>query len=84
MDRDEIIVAHMVGGVDAFIKVCQGWPVSNNALKLKSLKSSDQQSKGISLSFLCKVEVSFSNFFFLFLIVTDFLFLLPKDFNYVT
>ncbi|XP_034686208.1 uncharacterized protein LOC117914829 isoform X3 [Vitis riparia] len=56
LDRDEIIVAHMVGGVDAFIKVCQGWPVSNNALKLKSLKSSDQQSKGISLSFLCKVE----------------------------
>lgn len=56
LDRDEIIVAHMVGGVDAYIKVCQGWPVSNNALKLKSLKSSDQQSKGISLSFLCKVE----------------------------
>ncbi|KAI8566784.1 hypothetical protein RHMOL_Rhmol02G0068800 [Rhododendron molle] len=56
MDRDEIIVAHMVGGVDAFIKMSQGWPVSNNALKLISLKSSSQHSKEISLSFLCKVE----------------------------
>ncbi|KAI8566772.1 hypothetical protein RHMOL_Rhmol02G0067900 [Rhododendron molle] len=56
MDRDEIIVAHMVGGVDAFIKMSQGWPVSNNALKLISLKSSSQYSKEISLSFLCKVE----------------------------
>ncbi|XP_058203941.1 uncharacterized protein LOC131318153 isoform X2 [Rhododendron vialii] len=54
--RDEIIVAHMVGGVDAFIKMSQGWPVSNNALKLISLKSSSQYSKEISLSFLCKVE----------------------------
>ncbi|XP_058203899.1 uncharacterized protein LOC131318103 isoform X2 [Rhododendron vialii] len=56
IDRDEIIVAHMVGGVDAFIKMSQGWPVSNNALKLISLKSSSQYSKEISLSFLCKVE----------------------------
>jgi len=51
-----MIVAHMVGGVDAFIKMSQGWPVSNNALKLISLKSSSQHSKEISLSFLCKVE----------------------------
>ncbi|KAH7857676.1 hypothetical protein Vadar_015250 [Vaccinium darrowii] len=56
IDRDEMIVAHMVGGVDAFIKMSQGWPVSNNALKLISLKSSSQHSKEISLSFLCKVE----------------------------
>ncbi|KAF7116194.1 hypothetical protein RHSIM_RhsimUnG0035600 [Rhododendron simsii] len=56
IDRDEIIVAHMVGGVDAFIKMSQGWPVSNNPLKLISLKSSSQYSKEISLSFLCKVE----------------------------
>ncbi|KAK9288268.1 hypothetical protein L1049_016718 [Liquidambar formosana] len=56
LDRDEMIVAHMVGGVDAFIKVPQGWPVLKSALKLISLKSSDHHSKGISLSFLCKVE----------------------------
>ncbi|GJX55340.1 hypothetical protein Tco_0285237, partial [Tanacetum coccineum] len=26
-DKDEMIVAHMVDGVDAFIKVSQGWPI---------------------------------------------------------
>ncbi|XP_059651305.1 uncharacterized protein LOC132298936 isoform X2 [Cornus florida] len=56
LDRDEIIVAHMVGGLDAFIKVSHGWPLSNHGLKLKSLKSSSQYSKEVSLSFLCKVE----------------------------
>ena len=55
---DEIIVAHMVGGVDTFVKMSHGWPVSNHALKLISLKSSDYSPKEISLSFLCKVEVS--------------------------
>nr|GEZ21404.1 ribonuclease H-like domain-containing protein [Tanacetum cinerariifolium] len=38
-DRDEMIVAHMVDGVDAFIKVPQGWPIANSALKLSSLKA---------------------------------------------
>ncbi|KAL6970980.1 hypothetical protein U1Q18_030659 [Sarracenia purpurea var. burkii] len=56
LDRDETIIAHMVGGVDAFIKIPQGWPVSNFVLKLISLKSSSHYSKEISLSFLCKVE----------------------------
>ncbi|KAA8527909.1 hypothetical protein F0562_035222 [Nyssa sinensis] len=56
LDRDEIIIAHMLGGVDAFMKVSQGWPLSNSALRLKSLKSSSHYSKEISLSFLCKVE----------------------------
>ncbi|XP_021658921.2 uncharacterized protein LOC110648868 isoform X2 [Hevea brasiliensis] len=56
LDRDEIVVAHLVGGVDAFIKLCQGWPISRSPLKLLSLKSSDLHSKEISLSFLCKVE----------------------------
>lgn len=56
LERDEIIVAHMVGGVDAFIKVSQGWPVYSSPLRLISLKNSSQLSKEISLSFLCKVE----------------------------
>ncbi|KAL7177189.1 hypothetical protein ACSBR2_030513 [Camellia fascicularis] len=56
LDRVEIIVAHMVGGVDASLKMSQGWPVSNHALKLISLKRSSQYSKEISPSFLCKVE----------------------------
>ncbi|CAK9177549.1 unnamed protein product [Ilex paraguariensis] len=55
LDRDEIIVAHMAGGVEAFIKLSQGWPLSDSALKLMSLKNSSH-SKEISLSFLCKVE----------------------------
>ncbi|KAH9649797.1 reverse transcriptase domain-containing protein [Citrus sinensis] len=55
-EGDEMIVAHLVGGVDAFIKPSQGWPLSNSPLKLISLKSSDHHSKGISLSFFCKVE----------------------------
>ncbi|GJV75864.1 signal peptide peptidase-like protein 4 [Tanacetum coccineum] len=33
-DRDEMIVAHMVDGVDAFIKIPQGWPIANFALKV--------------------------------------------------
>ncbi|KAK9183489.1 hypothetical protein WN944_026641 [Citrus x changshan-huyou] len=55
-ERDEMIVAHLVGGVDAFIKPSQGWPLSNSPLKVISLKNSDHHSKGISLSFFCKVE----------------------------
>lgn len=53
-------MAHMVGGIDAFIKVSQGWPVYSSPLRLISLKSSSQFSKEISLSFLCKVEVSYA------------------------
>ncbi|KAF3456620.1 hypothetical protein FNV43_RR01274 [Rhamnella rubrinervis] len=56
LDKDEMIVAHMAEGVDAFIKVSQGWPVSSHPLNLISLKSSDQHSKGISSSFLSKVK----------------------------
>ncbi|GKA80821.1 hypothetical protein Tco_0787513 [Tanacetum coccineum] len=44
-DRDEMIVAHMVDGIDAFIKIPQGWPIANSALKLLSLKGSSQSSK---------------------------------------
>ncbi|KAL8106157.1 uncharacterized protein LOC141680990 isoform X2 [Apium graveolens] len=56
IDRDDSIVAHMVGGVDAFIKVHQSWPLHDSPLKLISLKNSSPHSKEISLSFLCKVE----------------------------
>ncbi|GMY32044.1 e3 ubiquitin-protein ligase rnf14 [Fagus crenata] len=55
LDREETIVAHIFGAVDAFIKIPQGWPVLSSPLKLISLKSSDH-SKEISLTFLCKVE----------------------------
>ncbi|KAB1213616.1 hypothetical protein CJ030_MR5G020315, partial [Morella rubra] len=55
LDKDEIIVAHMVGGVDALIKISQGWPRLNSPLKLISLKSSEH-SKEISLRLLSKVE----------------------------
>ncbi|GLU08664.1 hypothetical protein SLE2022_255640 [Rubroshorea leprosula] len=57
IDRDEIIVAHLIGGVDAFIKVFQGWPLSDSPLKLISVKSSDPRSRGTSLSLPCKVEL---------------------------
>lgn len=63
MDKEELIIAHMDGGVDVFIKPSQGWPLSLSALKLVSLRSSDQNARGISLSLLSKVEAS--NSFFL-------------------
>ncbi|XP_051152165.1 uncharacterized protein LOC127266089 [Andrographis paniculata] len=54
LNRDDMIVAHMVGGIDAFIKLPEGWPLSNMALKLTSLKSTSH-SQEISLSFIGKV-----------------------------
>ncbi|KAI3716431.1 hypothetical protein L1987_67304 [Smallanthus sonchifolius] len=56
VDRDEMIVAHMVDEVDAFIKVSQGWPMATSPLKLISLKGSSQTSTEVTFSFLCKVE----------------------------
>lgn len=58
VDRDETIIVHRVGGLDALIKVPHGWPVLNVALKLKSLQSSDHHARTISSSYLRKVEVS--------------------------
>lgn len=55
VDREETIVAHMVGGIDAFIKLPQGWPLTSSGLTLMSLKSSSQYSQEISLTLLCKV-----------------------------
>ena len=57
LDRDETIVAHLVRGIDVFIKVSQRWPLSKSPLKLLSVKSSNHHSRGISLSLLCRVEV---------------------------
>ncbi|KAL9252632.1 hypothetical protein AKJ16_DCAP07064 [Drosera capensis] len=55
LDTDELIIAHILGGIDAFIKPTEGWPLSDSPLKLVTLKSSDP-SKEISLALLCKVE----------------------------
>ncbi|CAN7127056.1 unnamed protein product [Brassica rapa subsp. narinosa] len=55
-DKDETIVAHIAGGIDAFLKVSDGWPLLNSPLKLASLKNSENHSNGISLSLICKVE----------------------------
>ncbi|KAJ7955385.1 RNA-directed DNA polymerase (reverse transcriptase)-related family protein [Quillaja saponaria] len=57
LDKDETVVAHMAGGIDAFIKVSPSWPILSSPLKLISLKSSDY-SKGISSNFIGKVEVA--------------------------
>lgn len=50
----------MVGGIDALIKVAQGWPISDAPLSLIKLKSPSNSMKEISLNFLCKVVVSCS------------------------
>ncbi|KAJ8530759.1 hypothetical protein K7X08_023640 [Anisodus acutangulus] len=55
VDREEAIIAHMVGGIDAFIKLPQGWPLTSSGLTLMSLKGSSHSSKEISLTLLCKV-----------------------------
>lgn len=55
VEREETIVAHMVGGIDAFVKLPQGWPLTCSGLTLMSLKSSSQYSQQISLTLLCKV-----------------------------
>ncbi|PIN25790.1 hypothetical protein CDL12_01472 [Handroanthus impetiginosus] len=55
LDREDMLLAHVIGGVDAFIKLPQGWPLSDLPLELISLKSTSQYSKEISLSFLCKI-----------------------------
>ncbi|XP_060180611.1 uncharacterized protein LOC132610324 isoform X2 [Lycium barbarum] len=54
VDREETIIAHMVGGIDAFVKLPQGWPLTSSGLTLMSLKGSSHSSKEISLTLLCK------------------------------
>ncbi|KAK7251430.1 hypothetical protein RIF29_34623 [Crotalaria pallida] len=55
LDKDETIVAHMAGGIDAYIKLPNGWPIFGSPLKLVCVKGSDNL-KSASLSFHCKVE----------------------------
>ncbi|RDX70052.1 hypothetical protein CR513_50744, partial [Mucuna pruriens] len=55
LDKDETIVAHMAGGIDAYIKLPHGWPIFGSPLKLICIKGSDDL-KRTSLSFHCKVE----------------------------
>lgn len=53
-ERDQVIIVHVFGGIKAFIKVPQNWPVSISPLKLLSLKPLDETSGDISLGMLCK------------------------------
>nr|ACU22996.1 unknown [Glycine max] len=55
LDKDKTIVAHMPGGIDAYIKLSHGWPIFGSPLKLICIKGSDDL-KRTSLSFHCKVE----------------------------
>ncbi|XXG77216.1 hypothetical protein AAC387_Pa08g1406 [Persea americana] len=55
-DKDETVIVHLVGNIDAFIKIAHSWPLSTSPLKLVSLKNSDFHSKGISLSLICKIQ----------------------------
>lgn len=58
-DGVDTVIAHLVGGIDAFIKLAHDWPISSYPLKLLSIKNRDDQSQSITLSFLCKVKVNF-------------------------
>uniref|UniRef100_J3LX54 Uncharacterized protein n=2 Tax=Oryza brachyantha TaxID=4533 RepID=J3LX54_ORYBR len=55
-DKDGTIVAHLAGGIDAFIKISADWPLSSYGLKLISIQNSEAQSKDITLSLLCKTK----------------------------
>ncbi|MED6196893.1 hypothetical protein PIB30_051596 [Stylosanthes scabra] len=55
LDKDETIVAHIAGGVEAYIKLCHGWPLFASPLTLISVKGSDSL-RGTSLSFHANVE----------------------------
>ncbi|MED6167745.1 hypothetical protein PIB30_005713 [Stylosanthes scabra] len=55
LDKDETIVAHIAGGVEAYIKLSHGWPIFASPLTLISVKGSDSL-RGTSLSFHANVE----------------------------
>ncbi|GLJ45734.1 hypothetical protein SUGI_0962480 [Cryptomeria japonica] len=58
-ERDQVITVHVFGGIKAFIKVANSWPVSTSPLKLISLKPLDESAGDISFSMLCKaMEIS--------------------------
>lgn len=62
-DKDEIIVVYIVGGIDVFLKVFDGWLLLNFLLKFVFFKNFENYLNGISLSLICKVEVRFFNIF---------------------
>ncbi|KAH9328926.1 hypothetical protein KI387_001034, partial [Taxus chinensis] len=53
-ERDQVITVHVFGGIKAFIKIPQNWPVSTSPLKLISMKPLDESAGDISLVMLCK------------------------------
>lgn len=55
VDKEETIIAHLVGGLDVFIKVPYGWPISSAALCISTLKSSNINSKDTYLGFVSEV-----------------------------
>ncbi|XP_027337591.1 cation/H(+) antiporter 4-like [Abrus precatorius] len=58
LDKNETIVAHMAGGIDAYIKLSNGWPIFCSPLKLISIKGSESSDdlKRTSLNFHSKLE----------------------------
>ena len=63
-DKDEMVIAHLVGGIDAFLKISLGWPMLPSGLHLISIKGLDIHSKDISLASLFKIKVRTSLFLF--------------------
>lgn len=55
-DKDETIVAHLVGAIDAFFKISADWPLSSYGLKLISIRNSGTQPTNITLDLLCKTK----------------------------
>ncbi|XP_045816628.1 uncharacterized protein LOC123909783 isoform X2 [Trifolium pratense] len=55
LDKDETILAHLVKGIDVYIKLSHGWPIFGSPLKLISIKGLDILKKN-SASFHCEVE----------------------------
>ncbi|XP_037477603.1 uncharacterized protein LOC119354939 isoform X1 [Triticum dicoccoides] len=55
-DKDETIVAHLVGAIDAFFKISADWPLSSYGLKLISIRNSGTQPTNITLHLLCKTK----------------------------
>ncbi|KAM3386586.1 hypothetical protein ACQJBY_009881 [Aegilops geniculata] len=55
-DKDETIVAHLVGAIDAFFKISADWPLPSYGLKLISIRNSGTQPTNITLDLLCKTK----------------------------
>nr|BAK04433.1 predicted protein [Hordeum vulgare subsp. vulgare] len=55
-DKDETIVAHMVGAIDAFFKISENWPVSPYGLKLISIRNSGTQPTNITVELVFKTK----------------------------